>query len=230
MSPYISNYLLRGKSPTVASHCYWCIALMHPLAWAPFFIVIKIKMPFTTHSQNHTNNNKHFLQRSQKNSLWQVSKNVMLPLQRNRNRKWQVDRWNRCVSWQINRKASCNPLFLLSFCSIRGPTDWPGLTCWVTPWAGSWDTSSNFNPTHNTGAQTREPHRCNLISRSISSTKGGNCTAKYKPWISVGTLFIFNFQMVRIIWLFLVRTASKFKYILFQLQKQEYILHVATDF
>lgn len=47
------------------------------------------------------------------------------------------------------------------------------------------------------GSQTRREPRCNLISRFISSTKGGNYTAKGKAWDSAGTFV--NFQMVRTI-------------------------------
>lgn len=46
-------------------------------------------------------------------------------------------------------------------------------------------------------AQTRREHRCNLISRSISSTEGGITLLKASPRTQQGIFF--NFQIVRTI-------------------------------
>lgn len=163
-------------------------------------------MPLTTQSENTTNIDRHFSVKVPKELFLTSSQVFIAALAKNGTESDRYIGGTHLFLAPINKKALCNLISLLSAASgvplsgqylipRKPPAEsLPGWGCG----ADMVSSDATLNTADKVGAQTRKQHRCNLISRSIGSTKvcGGRYTSKCNPWNSAGTFFIFNFQMV----------------------------------
>lgn len=151
----------------------------------------------TTQSENHSNNDTHFSRKIPKELFLTRSQVFRAALTKNETESdvSMGETWSFLA--HINKKAPCNLWSVLLLCSTCGHHR---LARYLIPRRPPVELGRGLghfrccsNTTDKTGDPKSKEHWCNLISRSISSTKGGKLRCQCKSWNSAGTFFICNF-------------------------------------